>query len=1479
MALVITIIIMIILATVAINYLFGENGLITKAQQAAEMSNIENVREKLEMAKGTAAIDGKGNIDPDHYFDILEEEGIIGDKETDVIDNGNGTYEVTTVEGYIFIITIVTTPEGKTDLEIEYSGTADGPRIVSIKAEGTTNSINIEVDARNADGATYTYRYKLTNEEEWKEAEQSKNNTCTINNLVDGETYDIEVTVETSEGSVTRGTSVHLGELPEGTITFETEWVGDETARVTINTSAEGYQLQYQTNAVEENGWTNIDSGYTISNLTYPSTVYARIFDGKNGSEHASETLEDKTVPSVTVTPNGTTSNSVSVTAVATDAESGMKDSLTYTYSIKVTGTDDNTYTTPSGASNIASNSYTFTGLTQGTNYTVRVQVNGDKADNVGTGTLADQTTGSIPSGEGDGELEEGAITFGETTWSNNKASVTVNTSETGYKIEYQVNTVTEGKWTEISNGGEIDNLNYQDTVYARLTDGTNHGDYASASIEDKIAPSVTVSGKGTTSNSVSVSASASDAQSGMKDSLTYTYSIKVTGTDDNTYTTPSGASNIASNSYTFTGLTQGTNYTVRVEVNGDKANNVGTGTLANQTTGSIPSGAGDGELEEGAITFGETTWSNNKASVTVNTSETGYKIEYQVNTLTEGKWKEIANGGEIDNLNYQDTVYARLTDGNNHGEYASHSVDDQIAPTVTVSPAGTTSNSVSVTASATDAQSGMKDSLTYTYSIKVTGQDDSTYTTPSGASNINSNTYTFTGLTQGTNYTVRVQVNGDKANNVGTGTLENQTTGSIPGGEGDGELEEGAITFGETTWSNNKASVTVNTSETGYKIEYQVNTLTEGKWKEIANGGEIDNLNYQDTVYARLTDGNNHGEYASHSVDDQIAPTVTVSPAGTTSNSVSVTAVATDAESGMKDSLTYTYSIKVTGQADSTYTTPSNAQNIASNSYTFTELIQGTNYTVRVQVNGDKAGNTGTGTLTNQTTGTVTSGLVTGAITFTRPSWTSSGASVVVNTNTTYKIEYQVNTLTEGNWTEIANGGTISELKDRDIVYARLTDGINTGDYASIEVEDNTVARIGDIYYYTLQDAINAVQSNVETNVVLVRDTLETVAISNNKKIVLNLNNNTLSNNTNAYIINVNSGSNLTVTGSGTIKFNGVAIYNYGMTTITGEVIISATSHAIYNEEGATLEVSETANISNKNNLGNYATIYNLGKATITGGMITSADTRAIVNREGATLEVSGTANISSTANESVAINNYGTATIKGGAIEGKYGINNVSSMLTVTGGMITGTTNGIYNKGTTTVTGGTITGTNSSAIHNEGALEVSGTANISTPSDINFAAINNYGTATIKGGAIEGKYGINNVSSMLTVTGGTITGTNSSAIHNNKGTANITGGTITGTNSGAIVNTEGATLEVSGTANISSTSPSDKNYPAINNYGTATIKGGTIKGSTGIYNVNVSSILTVTEGTITGTNGYGIYNLGKATITGGNISSRYNC
>ncbi len=572
-ALVLTIIIIIILATVAMNFLLGENGLITKTQQAAEMSEIESVREKLEIAKGTAVIDGQGYIDPDNYFDIIEADGIIENKDTDVIDNGDGTYEVTTVEGYIFIITLLPTPEEVKDLEIEYDGRVDELRIKKIEiTDKTTNSITINVDARNADGATYIYSYKLDEETSWKEADTSKNNTCKIEGLLEGKLYNVKVRVEKSEEYAEKEVSVLMGEVPEGTITFgDTKWKGDGTASIVINNSAEGYQLQYQINAIEDNGWRNIDSGGTVEGLTYPSTVYARIFDGTNGSEHASASLEDKIAPSVNVTSTGTTSNSVSVSVAATDAESGMVESPTYTYSIKESSQPDSSYTTPENASNLTTNSYTFTGLTQGTNYTVRVQVNGDKANNIGSGILANQTTGTV--GGATGGLTEGNIVASSPTWSNGQASITLTTSVAGMQIQYQKNSTT-GSWTTISSGGQVTGLNHNDTVYARLWDGTNAGDYASVTIKDGTAPTISsFTATNTTTNSITVQVSASDGESGLATSGRYKYylnnSLKATNN---------------SSSYTYTGLADNTTYTLKVVVT-DNAGNEKTSSNITQKT------------------------------------------------------------------------------------------------------------------------------------------------------------------------------------------------------------------------------------------------------------------------------------------------------------------------------------------------------------------------------------------------------------------------------------------------------------------------------------------------------------------------------------------------------------------------------------------------------------------------------------------------------------------------------------------------------------------------------------------------------------------------------------------------------------------------------------------------------------------------------------------------------------------------------
>ena len=906
-ALVITIVIIIILSTIAINFTFGENGLITRAQQAAEMTAIAQVQEQLEMAKGSAFIDGQGEIDPDHYFDIIEDEGIIGDKDTDVEDNGDGSYDVTTDGDYVFEVT----PKPDGDLEIEYVGKNDEPRISSIKVtDKTDSSVTVEVVTKNVDNAEYTYSYKKTDEAEgtWQEAGSGSDSTFTISGLENNTSYDIKVTVKLKDGTTLEKTiTVQIGEekppvpeIPDNTISFgEVQWQSDGTAEITISTTEPSYTLQYQIGGTSGT-WTTITNGQSITELEHGDTVYARITDGTdtNTSEIQQIEIKDTVLPEVSVKEDGITSSNIKVNVTVSDKESGMKENATYTYYIKESTQDSSNYQIPSGGEGITQNTYTFENLKSGTSYDIKVEVDGDNAENKGTGYLTNKSTTSIPGGEG--SLEDGTIEVGETVWADGKASIDVS-ADTGYNIEYQVNGTTEGNWTNIGNSGTISNLNYGDTVNIRLTDGTNHGDFVTVTIGDEINPTVNVTLGAATSNSISVNASATDAESGMSSNPVYTYYIKESSQDDGSYTAPENAKEIAANTYTFAGLKQSTSYDIKVEVKADIAGNMGTGTLLNQTTKTIPSGGG--ETQEGII-FGETIWQGGKASITVSTEETEYSIEYKLSKPdVDTGWTTIENNGTITELSHGSTVYARLTDGNNHGDYAQTTISDEINPVVDVKLNGlTTSSSIPVSVTASDNESGMVASPTYTYYIKQSSEEDTAYKTQTNSTNLSTNTYTFTGLMQGTSYDVKVEVTGDNAGNTGTGYLAGQTTANVPNAGGE-EVQEGAITFSTVSWSSNKASITVSTN-TSYQIEYQVGAITEGSWTGVANNGTISNLDYGNVVYARLTDGVNHGEYATASIDDKTNPqAANIQLSGTsttTKESVTATVTLADNESGV---------------------------------------------------------------------------------------------------------------------------------------------------------------------------------------------------------------------------------------------------------------------------------------------------------------------------------------------------------------------------------------------------------------------------------------------------------------------------------------------------------------------------------------------------------------------------------------------------
>ena len=359
--------------------------------------------------------------------------------------------------------------------------------------------------------------------------------------------------------------------------------------------------------------------------------------------------------------------------------------------------------------------------------------------------------------------------------------------------------------------------------------------------------------------------------------------------------------------------------------------------------------------IPDGTITIGEPQWQGDgTANVSVTSSEGGYIIQYQINGTKDGSWLTV-QGGIVTGVKHGDTVYARLTDGEQYSDIQNKKIEDTIPPQVTVTAQGSPStNSIVVTVQTEDVQSGMADELTYTYYIKQSTEPDSNYNTPDGASNITNNTYNFTGLTQGTSYDIKVEVNGDKAGNKGIGTLANQTTQTVPGA--DEGLETGAITASPVTWENEKAKVTLTSNATDSKmqIEYQINTTNEEDWKASASPVTVSNLNHGDTVYARLTDGSNVGASASINILDTEKPVVSnISVDEVTSDSIKVTVTASDSESGLADTGTYRYYLN---NEESPRVTSE------SNTYTFTGLTASTDYTIKVEAV-DRGDNVGTGT------------------------------------------------------------------------------------------------------------------------------------------------------------------------------------------------------------------------------------------------------------------------------------------------------------------------------------------------------------------------------------------------------------------------------------------------------------------------------------------------------------------------------------
>ena len=271
----------------------------------------------------------------------------------------------------------------------------------------------------------------------------------------------------------------------------------------------------------------------------------------------------------------------------------------------------------------------------------------------------------------------------------------------------------------------------------------------------------------------------------------------------------------------------------------------------------------------------------------------------------------------------------------------------------------------------------------------------------------------------------------------------------SIINGTGGGQIPIIGSINGKITWSTGSATLTLTTDVEGVTIQYRKNS--ESNWTNYTSA--VPSLLHGDKVYARGVKGGetviNEKEFK---IQDTIAPTVTIANASSTTNSISATATATDNEAGMGSNPQYTFYIKKTAEADSTYTQIGSS---TSTSVTKGELEQNTSYTIKVEV-ADVAGNKGQATK-EITTGKIADageGLTNGAIIASSPVWSNGTASITLSTSSGLTIQYQKGGIS-GSWT---TGTNVTGLHHRDTVFARLTDGKNYGGEASITILD-TVA------------------------------------------------------------------------------------------------------------------------------------------------------------------------------------------------------------------------------------------------------------------------------------------------------------------------------------------------------------------------------------------------------------------------------------
>ena len=312
-------------------------------------------------------------------------------------------------------------------------------------------------------------------------------------------------------------------------------------------------------------------------------------------------------------------------------------------------------------------------------------------------------------------------------------------------------------------------------------------------------------------------------------------------------------------------------------------------------------------------------------------------------------------------------------------------------------------------------------------------------------------------------------------------------------------------------------------------------------------------------------------------------------------------------------------------------------------------------------------------------------------------------------------------------NWIAVSGGSFSSRVNENYCAEGyKPTNKLGNGKYTvQTEKINECAAKVGDVSYTTVKEAIDAVQAGIGNTIVLQKNVTESISVPAGVEAVLDLNGCTLTN----------------TDGSHTIINNGTLTVRDGSNTGKGTVDnITHAKAAVYNTgtfmlESGKLTRSQEAGTSPSNNGGNsYYVVENHGSMTISGGSVTATGkySSLVVNKTTEGKEVSLAITGGDLKNEFIAVKNEDYCKLE------------------ISGGTVTSPEQALQNWGSAQISGGTM----------DGPVITWSYGDVASETVI-------YGSAVINGDVKAVNYMDASAVPTVTVTGGTIKGTLSKGTH----------------------------------------------------------------------------------------------------------------